>query len=120
MLELSKTLYDRPYCHSNIPKVKCLIMLWLDNHVGETIEIKEQKNKVLPIIIQGNETARFGLSVQEKGPLVFEAFNFVNQKVQYLLNDKKSVDIPVQNTINNLRHVVISYDQSGITKSGRK
>ena len=115
MLELSKTLYDRPYCHSNIPKVKCLIMLWLDNHVGETIEIKEQKNKVLPIIIQGNETARFGLSVQEKGPLVFEAFNFVNQKVQYLLNDKKSVDIPVQNTINNLRHVVISYDQSGIT-----
>ena len=115
MLELSKTLYDRPYCHFNIPKVKCLIMLWLDNHVGETIEIKEQKNKVLPIIIQGNETARFGLSVQEKGPLVFEAFNFVNQKVQYLLNDKKSVDIPVQNTINNLRHVVISYDQSGIT-----
>ena len=115
MLELSKTLYDKPYCHSNIPKVKCLIMLWLDNHVGETIEIKEQKNKVLPIIIQGNETARFGLSVQEKGPLVFEAFNFVNQKVQYLLNDKKSVDIPVQNTINNLRHVVISYDQSGIT-----
>ena len=115
MLELSKTLYDRPYCRSNIPKVKCLIMLWLDNHVGETIEIKEQKNKVLPIIIQGNETARFGLSVQEKGPLVFEAFNFVNQKVQYLLNDKKSVDIPVQNTIDNLRHVVISYDQSGIT-----
>ena len=115
MLELSKTLYDRPYCRSNIPKVKCLIMLWLDNHVGETIEIKEQKNKVLPIIIQGNETARFGLSVQEKGPLVFEAFNFVNQKVQYLLNDKKSVDIPVQNTIDKLRHVVISYDQSGIT-----
>ena len=115
MLELSKTLYDRPYCRSNIPKVKCLIMLWLDNHVRETIEIKEQKNKVLPIIIQGNETARFGLSVQEKGPLMFEAFNFVNQKVQYLLNDKKSVDIPVQNTIDNLRHVVISYDQSGIT-----
>ena len=115
MLELSKTLYERPYCHSNIPKVKCLIMLWLDNHAGETIEIKEQKNKVLPIIIQGNETVRFGLSVQEKGRLVFEAFSFVNQKTQYLLNDKKSVDIPVQNTIDNLRHVVISYDQNGIT-----
>ena len=114
MLELSKTLYERPYCHSNIPKVKCLIMLWLDNHVGETIEIKEQKNKVLPIIIQGNETARFGLSIQEKGPLVFEAFSFVNQKTQYLLNDKKSVDIPVQNTIDNLQHVVISYNQNGI------
>ena len=108
MLEFSTTSYERVHHHSIIPKVNSVIMLWLDNHVGKTVVLKEKKNRVNPMVIQGIDAEKFGLSVSSKGPLQFEAYSFSKDHQSMLLNGKDTLEIPLQDDINHLLHVIIT------------
>ena len=108
MLEPLNAEYHIPYQHAKIPNVHTLVMFWLDNHSNMTVELKEKKSRVNPIIIPATETLRFGLSVSMKGPLLFNAFIYGDKSRQVLLNDETQIEVPLQENIEDLVHIVLT------------
>ena len=99
--------YERPSYHATVPTINTVIMLWLENTVQETVELVEVRNKINPVIIQSNTTARFGLSVASQGPLKFSGFLYGNREEPVFLNKKLELEVPLQSDFYHLVHIVV-------------
>ena len=84
----SSTAVAKQRCVNKRCAINKVVMFWFENRLGDMIEIRERKCRMQAMILKGDESAKFGISIAPSSslnnssvgePIQLEAFRFVQQ-----------------------------------------